>query len=130
MEGLFVELNFRKCKWLLFGKYHPPSQPDIYYFDNLDRASDTYSNYEKRLLVRDFNTKTSEPRTDSFVCEHELHNLVKEKTCFKSVHNPNCNAMAFPNTTTVFNGLSDFQKLVLTDPQNLFSSIKEVTKVI
>ena len=24
MEGLFVELNFRKCKWLLFGTYHPP----------------------------------------------------------------------------------------------------------
>ena len=22
MEGLFVELNFRKCKWLLFGTYH------------------------------------------------------------------------------------------------------------
>ena len=41
MEGLFVELNFRKCKWLLFGTYHPPSQADIYYFDNLDKAFDT-----------------------------------------------------------------------------------------
>ena len=71
MEGLFVELNFKKCKWLLFGKYHPPSQRDIYYFDNLDKAFDTYNSYEKRLLVRDFNTKTSEPRTDSFVREHE-----------------------------------------------------------
>ena len=45
MEGLFVELNFRKCKWLLFGTYHPPSQADIYYF------VDTYSSYEKRLLI-------------------------------------------------------------------------------
>ena len=42
MEGLFVELNFRKCKWLIFGAYHPPSQADIYYFDNLDKAFDTY----------------------------------------------------------------------------------------
>ena len=32
MEGLFVELSFRKCKWLLFGTYHPPSQAGIYYF--------------------------------------------------------------------------------------------------
>ena len=24
-EGLFIELNFRKCKWLLLGTYHPPS---------------------------------------------------------------------------------------------------------
>ena len=26
MEGLFVELNFRKCKWLFFGTYHPLSR--------------------------------------------------------------------------------------------------------
>ena len=25
MESLFVELNFRKCKWLRFGTHHPPS---------------------------------------------------------------------------------------------------------
>ena len=25
IEGLFVELNFRKVKWLLFGTNHPPS---------------------------------------------------------------------------------------------------------
>ena len=43
---------------------------------------------------------------------------MKEKTCFKSVENPSCvftnNAMAFQNTSTVFMGLSDFYKLVLT----------------
>ena len=73
MEGLFVELNFRKCKRLLFGKYHPPSQADVYYFDNLDKAFDTYSSYEKLLL---FNTETSDPRIDSFIYEHDLQNLV------------------------------------------------------
>ena len=83
MEGLFVELNFRKCKWLLFGTYHPPSQADIYHFDNLDKAFDTYSSYEKRLLIGDFNTETSEPRLDSLIYKHDLQNLVKEKTCFK-----------------------------------------------
>ena len=121
MEGIFVELSFRKCKWLLFGTYHTPSQADIYYFDNLDKAFDTYSSYEKRLLIGDFNTETSEPRIDSFTYEHDLQNLVKEKPCFKSVENPSCldlilrnNAMAFQNTITVFTGLSDFHKLVLT----------------
>ena len=116
MKGLFVELNFRKCKWLLFGTY----QADIYYCYNLEKAFDTHSSYEKLLLIGDFNTKTSEPRIDSFVYEHELHSLVKEKTCFRSVHNPSCidliltnNAMDFQNTKTVFTGLSDFHKLVL-----------------
>ena len=126
MEGLFVELNFIKCKWLLLGTYHPPSQADIYYFDNLDKAFDTYSSYEKRLLIGDFNTETSEPRIDCFVYEHELHNLVKEKTCFKSVHNPSCidliltnNAMAFQNTTS-YNYL---QKITYRDYKN-FDSVR------
>ena len=79
---------FRKCKWLLLGTYHPLSQADIYYFDNLDKAFDTYSSYEKRLLIGDVNTETSEPHVDSFTYEHDLHNLVKEKTCFKSVEKP------------------------------------------
>ena len=30
IEGLFVESNFRKCKWLLPGTYHPP-QLDQYF---------------------------------------------------------------------------------------------------
>ena len=47
---------------------------------------------------------------------------MKEKTCFKSVENPSGidliltnNSIAFQNTTTVFTGLSDFHKLVLTE---------------
>ena len=32
IEGIFVELNLRKKKWLLFGSYHPPSQSDAYFF--------------------------------------------------------------------------------------------------
>ena len=35
IEGLFVELNFRKCKWLLLGTYHPPSQSDQHFFGNV-----------------------------------------------------------------------------------------------
>ena len=25
IKGLFIELNFRKAKWLFFGTYHPPT---------------------------------------------------------------------------------------------------------
>ena len=67
MEGLFVELNLRKCKWLLFGTYHSPSQADICYFDNVDKAFDTCSSMKKHLLIGDFNTETSKPRIDSFM---------------------------------------------------------------
>ena len=51
IESLYVELNFRKCKWLLPGTYHPRSQSDQYYFNNLDKSLlDTYSNYEKKFI--------------------------------------------------------------------------------
>ena len=121
MEGLFVELNFRKVKWLLLGTYHPPTQNDIYYFNQLDKAIDTYNNYEKILLIGDFNAETTEPCLESFLYEHDLQNFVKENTCFKSAENPSCidliltnSNMSFQNTTTVFTGISDFYKLVLT----------------
>ena len=57
IEGLYIELNFRKCKWLVLGTYHPPSQSEQYYFNNLDKSLDTHSNYEKILLVGDFNAQ-------------------------------------------------------------------------
>ena len=46
VESIFAELNFRKCKWLLCRTYHPPSQSDEYFFNNLDKALDTYSKYD------------------------------------------------------------------------------------
>ena len=33
IKGHFVELNFRKSKWLLIATYHPPSQSDQHYVD-------------------------------------------------------------------------------------------------
>ena len=121
IEGLFVELNFRKCKWLLLGTYHPPSQSDQYFFENVDKALDIYSYFDKILLTGDFNAEIHDNYLESFLYQHELKNLVKEKTCFKSISNPSCidlfltnNALSFQNTKTVSTGLSDFHKLVLT----------------
>ena len=57
IEVLLIELNFRKYKWLLSGIYHPPSQPDQYFFEKLDNALNVCSNYENMLLVGDFNAQ-------------------------------------------------------------------------
>ena len=50
IEGLFIELNFRKVKRLLFGTYHPPSPKESYHFNNLDKVLDLYTYYDKKLL--------------------------------------------------------------------------------
>ena len=38
VESIFVEINVRKCKWLLRGTYHLSFQSKEYFFNNLDKA--------------------------------------------------------------------------------------------
>ena len=91
IEGLFIEINFRKSKWLLFGTYHPPSQNDALYFDSIGRALDIYSQkYDKIMLAGDFNAEETETILKDFMDIYGLKNLIKEKTCFKSLQNPTC----------------------------------------
>ena len=70
IEGIFVEINLRKTKNLLFGSYHPPSKSDNYYLDSIGKAIDIYSkDYEKMLLIGDFNAQESENCLNSFLFE-------------------------------------------------------------
>ena len=87
IEGMFVELNFRKCKWLLFGTYHSPSQNDAF-FNSVGRAIETYNTYDKLLLAGDFNADDNETILHNFMELYNFSNLVKDKTCFKSLLNP------------------------------------------
>ena len=68
IEGIFVELNFRKTKWLLMGTYHPPNQSDQYYFNNVSNSLDMYIfKYDHFLLTGDFNAEDSEPELREFL---------------------------------------------------------------
>ena len=122
IEGIFIEINLRKCKWLIFGTYHPPNQPDAYYFENISCALDIYTQYyDKFLLIGDFNANDSENCLSDFLFRHDCKNLVRDKTCFKNVENPSCidlfltnSPNSFQNTFAISTGLSDFHKMVLT----------------
>ena len=56
IEGLFVEINFRKSNG--YGTYYLPSQNDQYNFDCLDKALDNCCSCEKVIVTGDFNRKT------------------------------------------------------------------------
>ena len=91
VEHLFIELNIRKTKWLVVGCYHPPSQNDDNYFCKLSKVLDSLNyHYEKFPITGDFNSEDDGIEISSFLNNHEAKNLVKEKTCFKSVLNPSC----------------------------------------
>ena len=119
IEGLFIEINLRKTKLLFFGGYrsdHPDyglSKDD--FLQQVRFALDKYSTYDKILLAGDFNIGDQEEILEDFLFEQNMKNLVKEKTCYKSIENPSCidlfltnTALSFQNTTTVTTGLSDF----------------------
>ena len=130
IEVLFIKLIFRKAKWLLYETYHPPTQSDSYYFNNLHKALDLYSHFNKKLLVGDFKTEVSDVLSP-FLYQHDVENFVKEKTCFKNANNPSTidrfltnNSLAFQNTITTFTGLSDYHELVLAVLKTTFSKNK------
>ena len=61
IEGIFIELNLRKTKWLVCGLYHPPLQTDAYFFQNVSKALDVYGKtYDKFVILGDFNAEASE----------------------------------------------------------------------
>ena len=62
IEVVFVEINLRKTKWLIFGTYRPPNQSAEYFFKQTGYALDTYNQiYEKFLFAGDFNSEESKP---------------------------------------------------------------------
>ena len=135
IEGLFIEINLRKTKLLFFGTYHSTHHEyglgDKDYFEQVGLALDVYSNYEKFLLAGDFNVEEEESCLREFLYEYNAKNLVKEKTCFKSIDNPSCidlfltnSYQNFQNTTTVATGLSDFHKMAVTVMKTTFPKAK------
>ena len=115
IEALFIEINFRKWKQLLCGLYHPPSQSGPYLFDNLDKALDVYSTYQKVLITEDFNAQVGEKCLDTFLYQHKL-NL---PSCIDLIltNTPR----SFFDTETYFTGLSDCHQLVLSVFKTIFS---------
>ena len=68
IEGIFLELDMRKKKWLVFGVYNPPSQSDKYFFHQVKEVLDMYSKFCKRcILIGDFNAEVSESCFSQFL---------------------------------------------------------------
>ena len=70
------------------GCYHPPSQSDLYFFENIGKPLDKYSkHYDKFMLAGDFNAEESERCLSQFLYEYNTKNIVKENTFFKNALN-------------------------------------------
>ena len=128
IEGLFIEINLRKSKWLLLATYKPPSLSKHDFFNHVGKALDFYgAKYENFIVMGDLNTTDSEEVLSEFLEEREFSNLVHFPTCFKSDTNPSAidliitnKPKSFQNTIGISTGLSDFHEMVLTSMKTTF----------
>ena len=111
VEGMFVELNFRKIRWLLFGTYHTPSQNDQYYLEALDKALDCYSSYDRIVLIGDFNSEDHKTCMKTFLYQHNLTSIVKEGTCFKNSSKPSTIDLFLTNNSSYFQNAKTFLRV-------------------
>ena len=69
VEGMFIELNFCKKKWLLSCSYNPNFNAITDHLEILRRNLDLYSvQYENLILIGDFNTDINHSCMKTF-CE-------------------------------------------------------------
>ena len=90
-EGMFIEINLRSHKSLLFGGYNNQKVNILSFLKEIREKLNIYTvKYEDILLLGDFNSEVGENEMSEFCEDYNLKNLVEEPTCFKNPENPSC----------------------------------------
>ena len=122
LEGIFLEINLRKAKWLVFGGYNHAKINAVNFLTTLGHTLDHYmSQFDNVLLLGDFNLEPWESCMDEFCQIYNLKNLISEPTCFKNPLHPSIIDLiltnkpnSFQHSQTIETGLSDFHKMTVT----------------
>ena len=89
LELFFVEVNFRKKKWLFSFSYNPHKSNISDHLHHLSKGLDVYlKSYGNILIMGDLNSEVSENCLNGFCSS--LKTLNRGPTCFKIPNNPSC----------------------------------------
>ena len=89
VEGRYVELNLRNDKWLINCSYNPHRNTISTSIDKLNKRSNLFSaDYEKMILLGDFNVEVNDNHMKSFCENYDLKDLMKQPACYKNPSNP------------------------------------------
>ena len=132
LEGVFVELNFHRKKWLVCCSYNPQKLNITKHLDVIGKNLHLYSSRnENYLFLGDFNSEPSENAIIEFCKIYRLKNIVKGATCYKNPEKPSCMDLIFTNRPRSFHrcniietGLSDFHKMTSHRDENVFSKAR------
>ena len=136
IECIAVEVIIAKTKWFICGSYNPQKSLILSHLSTLSSILENYMPlYDNFIILGDFNSEITENSMSDFSELFNLHNLIKEPTCYKNPENPSCIDLIltnqkhyFQNTKVVETGLSDFHKMTLTVLKTTFR--KKPPKVI
>ena len=128
VEGIFLEINLRKTKWLVFGGYNNNKQNIKNYLHDLGPILDHYMpKYDNFLLLGDFNSEIKESDMSEFCDIYNLKNLITGPTCFKNPLNPSSidliltnRPRSFQHSQTIETGLSDHHRMTVTVLKSFF----------
>ena len=122
LDGIFLEINLNKSKWLLFGSYNPKLENIVNFVKEMGHVLHFYmTKYDNFLLLGDFNSEMNETAMREFSDTYNLENLITKLTCFKNPLNPSLIDLiltnrhrSFQNNKVIEPGLSDHHKLTIT----------------
>ena len=88
-ESFFVEIIFRRKKWLINCSYNPHKVSIKNHLEIISGTLDIFTTkYENFLLLGDFNACADDETVKSFCICYGLHSLIKQLTCYKNPRNP------------------------------------------
>ena len=103
IEGFYIEINLRKKKWLLCGKYNPHRNNIGNHLDSLSKNLALYSSaYDNYIVICHFNIEADSNEMSSFCDIIDLTSLIKEPTCYKNPDNPSCIDLILTNKPLSF----------------------------
>ena len=89
VEGIFLEINLRKTKWLLFAGYNYSKCNIVNFLEGIGSTLDYYlCRLENFIIMGDFNSEAHENAMKEFCNTYNLKNLISKPTCFKNPLNP------------------------------------------
>ena len=101
LESVCIELILWNTKWLLHCSYNSHKNMIEQCLTALSEYLDLYSsNYEKILILGDFNVSVKENHMKCFCDIYGLETLIKKPTCYKNSENPTCIELMLTNKCT------------------------------
>ena len=131
IQAIPIEIHLKQRKLLVISIYRPPDQKMVYFLSSITDLLDHYlKSYEDFIVIGDFNESETNPALDSFLDEQKCKNIIKNKTCFKSVKGSCIDLIltsrpSLHQFTNVFEtGISDHHLLIYTMLKSTYTKME------